>query len=68
MDGLEIYYDEEGKTLTVWFDDPKKEFAAEETGEEVILIKDQKGRVIGFARLNYTLSSADALQVKLLGV
>ena len=37
----------------VWFDDPKKEHICEETGEEVILAKDKKGRVIGFEKLNY---------------
>ncbi|MBC6473147.1 MAG: transposase, partial [Hormoscilla sp. GM102CHS1] len=42
MDALKIYYDEEGKTLTVWFDDPSKEFLAEETGEEFSLIKDKE--------------------------
>lgn len=43
MAALRICYDREGKTLTVWFDDPEKEFVAEETGDEIILIKDQGG-------------------------
>lgn len=55
MAALKIYYDAEGKTLTVWFDDPEKEHSAEETGEEIVLIKDRQGRVIGFERLNYAL-------------
>ena len=53
MDSVKIYYDEEGKTLTVWFDDPHQEWIAEETEAEVILIKKQSGKVIGFERLNY---------------
>jgi uncharacterized protein YuzE len=65
---LKIYYDEAGKILTVWFDDPQKEFLAEETEDEVILIKDQAGYVIGFERLNYTPSNAELLQVELLKV
>lgn len=36
---LRVHYDADGKTLTVWFDDPNKEFGAEETGEEVVIIR-----------------------------
>ncbi len=68
MDSLKIYYDEMGKTLTVWFDDPNQEFIAEETEEEVILIKNQAGKVIGFERLNYTPVNSENLQVELLKV
>ena len=60
MAKLKVYYDREGKTLTVWFDDPEKEFICEETGEEVVLIKDEGGQVIGFERLNCTLEEAEA--------
>ncbi len=55
MEKIKVFYDEEGQTLTVWFDDPSKEYVAEETGDEVILIKDRAGRVIGFERLNVVL-------------
>lgn len=65
MDVLRIYHDTEGRTLTVWFDDPSKEEAAEETGEEVILIKDRHGHVIGFERLNYTPPPTGPLQIEL---
>ena len=66
MAGLKVHYDREGKTLTVWFDDPEKEHVAEETGDEVILIKYQDGRVIGFERLNYEMASEEAIQVEAL--
>lgn len=68
MNSLKICYDEVGKTLTVWFDDPNQEYVAEETEEEVILIKNQSGKVIGFERLNYTPNNAENLQVELLKV
>lgn len=68
MDSLKIYYDEMGKTLTVWFDDPSQEYMAEETEDEVILIKNQAGKVIGFERLNYTAINIDTFQVELLKV
>jgi hypothetical protein len=53
MDKLRVYYDRKGNTITVWFDDPKKEFVCEESDDDVILVKDRRGRVIGFERLNY---------------
>lgn len=65
---LKIYYDADGKTLTVWFDDPSLEHIAEETGEEVIIIKDKDQRVIGFERLNYVLESTDDLEVEAIAV
>ncbi|MBI4558579.1 MAG: DUF2283 domain-containing protein, partial [Candidatus Hydrogenedentes bacterium] len=42
-----------GQTLTVWFDDPSKEHICEETAEEVVLMKDSDGKVIGFEMLHY---------------
>jgi len=68
MDTVKLYYDKAGKTLTVWFDDPEKEFLVEETEEEVLLIKDRDGVVIGFERLNYTPQNADSLGVELVRV
>ncbi|WP_204153067.1 DUF2283 domain-containing protein [Leptolyngbya sp. CCY15150] len=68
MDNVKIYYDEVGQTLTVWFDDPTQESIAEETEEEVILIKNQAGKVIGFERLNYIPINADNLNVELVKV
>ena len=35
MASLKVYYDAEGKTLTVWFGDPSQEHVAEETGDEL---------------------------------
>ena len=53
MEKVRVYFDRDGNTLSVWFDDPSKEFICEETGDDVVLIKDRRGRVIGFERLNY---------------
>ncbi|NES00396.1 MAG: DUF2283 domain-containing protein [Symploca sp. SIO1B1] len=68
MDALKIYYDEQGKTLTVWFDDPNKEFLAEEVGEDFTIIKDKDSHPIGFERLNYCLEEPETLQVEFLRV
>ncbi len=53
MAELNVYFDPTGRTLTVWFGQPQNEYVAEETGEEIILMKDRDGRVIGLERLNY---------------
>ena len=53
MDKVRVCYDRTGNTLSVWFDDPEKESVCEEVGDDVILVKDRRGRVIGFERLNY---------------
>lgn len=68
MAALKVYYDSEGKTLTVWFDDPEKEFVAEEVGDEVILIKDREGLVIGFERLNYAVAPDQTIEVDAIAV
>lgn len=53
MDKIRIVHDTQGHTLTVWFDDPGKEQVCEETADEIVLMKDAQGRVIGFELLHY---------------
>lgn len=40
-----MLYDRDGKTLTVWFTDARNEYICEETGDEIVLMKDSSGRV-----------------------
>ncbi|MBN1284186.1 MAG: DUF2283 domain-containing protein [Anaerolineae bacterium] len=63
MDQVKVYYDRTGNTLTVWFGSPQDEHICEETGEEVILMKDRDGRVIGFEKLNFSASTPERLNV-----
>ena len=63
MAQVKVFYDKEGNTLTVWFSDPQDEYVCEETGEEVVLMKDKSGRVIGFEKLNYSLAESEKLHV-----
>jgi uncharacterized protein YuzE len=53
MEKVKVYYDREGNTLSIWFDDPKKEHICEESDDDIVLVKDRRGRVIGFERLNF---------------
>jgi len=55
MEKVRLYYDSKGNTLNIWFDNPQKEYICEETGEEVILVKDKRGKVIGFEKLNFLM-------------
>ena len=67
MDKVKLYYDEIGKTLTVWFSDSAAEHVCEEADDDTILIKDAAGHVIGFEKLNVVLSAdADGVQVEVL--
>ncbi len=60
MDKIKVVHDAVGHTLTVWFDDPSKEHICEETAEEVVLMKDASGRVIGFELLHYRPAQPEA--------
>jgi uncharacterized protein YuzE len=65
MEKIRLYYDKEANTLNVWFDDPEKEYICEETGEEVILIRDKNGKVIGFEKLNFFTSNVNINELPL---
>ena len=62
MEKIRVYYDSHGNTLNVWFDNPKKEHVCEETGEEVVLVKDRRGKVIGFEKLNFLSGHHQAIK------
>ena len=63
MGEVKVLFDRTGNTLTVWFGDPLEEYVCEETGDEVILMKDRAGRVIGFEKLNFTARDTTGLRV-----
>ena len=62
MEKIRIFYDKDGNTLNVWFDNPEKEYICEETGEEIVMVKDKAGKVIGFERLNFLPAKAEQTQ------
>ncbi len=62
MEQVKVFYDRAGNTLTVWFGDPQDEYICEETGDEVVLMKNQDGRVIGFEKLNFSVSAPEKLR------
>lgn len=60
---IKVFYDNIGNTLTVWFGNPQDEAVCEETGDEIILMKDKNGKVIGFEKLNFTPSKSKMLRM-----
>lgn len=67
MKPIKVFFDRVGNTLNVWFDDPEKEHVSEETSEEVVLVKDKDGKLIGFEVLNF-LSADEARDVTVVPV
>lgn len=63
MAHVKVFYDRTGNTLTVWFGNPQDEHVCEETGDEVILMKDRAGRVIGFEKLNFSIAESEQVRV-----
>ena len=63
MAQVKVYYDQAGNSLTVWFGNPQDEYVCEETGDEVVPMKDRSGRVIGFEKLNFSVPKPAHLQV-----
>ena len=61
MAQVKVYYDQVGNTLTVWFGNSKDEYVAEETGDEIVLMKDKSGQVSGFEKLDFLVSQPDQL-------
>lgn len=54
MTEIKIFHDSTGNTLTVWFGNPEDEVEAEETGDDLILMKDRAGTVIDLEKPNFS--------------
>lgn len=63
MAEVKVYYDRVGNTLTVWFGNPQDEYICEETGDEVVLMKNNLGQVIGFEKLNFSIVPPELMRV-----
>ena len=63
MAKVRVFHDPVGNTLVVWFGEPEDEYEVEETGDEVVLMKDKNGQVIGFEKLNFVRENSDITQV-----
>jgi hypothetical protein len=59
MAQVKVYHDRVGQTLTVWFGDPEAEHVCEETGDEVVLMKDKQA-VLLVSRSSTLLSATQS--------
>ena len=52
MEKMRFFYDEEGDVLDISIGNPKKA-KSQEIGNDIVVRKDSKGKVIGFTILNF---------------
>lgn len=63
MAEVKVYYDRQGNTLTVWFGDPLEEHICEETGDDVVLMKNKQCQVIGFEKINFSAAAPQSMRI-----
>jgi len=67
MAKIKVIHDSIAHILTVWTGDPTKGAMCEETTDEVVLMKDIQGHVIGIELLHYMPKGSEAsLDVEML--
>jgi hypothetical protein len=60
MERIRVIHDTIGHTLTIWLGDPKQEYVSTLTDDEVIVMKDREGKVLGFEVLHYQPTELDS--------
>lgn len=58
MERIKVIHDTVGHTLTIWLADPRQEYLSTLTEDEVVIMKDRAGRVLGFEVLHYEPAEA----------
>ena len=53
MERLRVIHDTVGHTLTIWLGDPKQEYVSTLIDDEVVVMKNRDGRILGFEVLHY---------------
>ncbi len=64
MDKIKIIHDVKGNTLTIWLGDPDSEYVCDETQDEIILMKNRDGKLIGLEILHYSNIGLSSLIVE----
>ncbi|MGE0827599.1 MAG: DUF2283 domain-containing protein [Candidatus Binatia bacterium] len=59
MERIKVIHDTVGHTLTIWLGDPRAEYVSTLTDDEVVVMKDEQGRVLGFEILHYHPANSD---------
>ena len=53
MERIRVIHDTIGHTLTIWLGDPTQECVSTLTDDEVVVMKDHEGQILGFEVLHY---------------
>jgi hypothetical protein len=53
MERIRVIHDSVGHTLTIWLGDPQQEYLSTLTDDEVVVMKDKQGHILGFEILHY---------------
>lgn len=66
MAKINMIHDKIGKTLTIHFSDPKEEYASELTDNEIIVMKNKSGKVIGLEILHFNYNPDEGVSLEIL--
>ena len=66
MAKINLIHDNIGKTLTIHFSDPKEEYASELTNDEIIVMKNKSGKIIGLEILHFDYDPDDSISLKVI--
>lgn len=64
MAKINLIHDNIGKTLTIHFSDAKEEFISELTDDEIIIMKNKDGKVIGLEILHFDYNPDEGISLK----
>ena len=64
MAEIKVYYDQTGRTLTVWFGDPSREAVAQDIGDDMVVMKSEEGDVLGFEKLNVNFLNPEKIALE----
>ena len=60
MTRIKVIHDPVGHTLTIWLGDPKQEYVSTLTDDEVVVMKNREGQILGFEVLHYHPAEPEA--------
>lgn len=60
MEKIKVIYDTIDHSMTVWLSDPKQKYICEETADEVVMMRNKKGKVIRFERLHFKTANTES--------
>lgn len=59
MERIRVIHDTIGHTLTIWLGESSQEYVSTLTDDEILVMKDREGQILGFEVLHYRPGSSD---------